>query len=92
MRRNTSAAAKAMRLLPSYERVVDGQAFQQRSSLSHDVIVVAGLRAEQCGLQRPRVTHARRAAVTLHQHRVHAQHIGHGQVIVMPRVYLANSR
>ena len=62
--------------------MVDGQTLQQRSSLGHDVLVVACLRAKQGRLQRTRITNGRRAAVTLHQYRVHAGHVGYGQVIV----------
>jgi hypothetical protein len=55
--RNTSAAAKAIRLFPSMlvpvdEWVIDRQAFHQRSGLGHDVVVVASLRAKKRGLQR----------------------------------------
>ena len=56
---------------------IDRQAFQQCGRFSHNVVLVACLRAKQSGLQRTWVTHARRATVTLHQHRVHAEHVGH---------------
>ena len=66
--------------------MIDCQAFQQRGRFSHDVVVVAGLRGEQGGLQHTRITHTRGAAVTVHQHGVHAEHIGHGQVIARHRL------
>ena len=69
-------------LVPVNEWVIDRQTFQQRSGLGQDIVVVTRLRAEQCGLQRPWIAQPKRTAVTLHQQRVHAKHIGHGQVIV----------
>lgn len=46
------------------ERVGDREAFHQRGSLGHDVIVVTGLRAEQRSFQRPRIAYPGGTAVT----------------------------
>jgi hypothetical protein len=78
-------------LVPVDERMVDRQAFHQRGSLGQDVLVVAGLRPEQRGLQHSGIAHSQSAAIALHQHRVHAEHIGHGQVAAR-HAYLASSR
>ena len=61
--------------------MVDRQALHERSRLGHDVVVVPRLRTEQSGLQRPGIADARRAAVALCQHGMHAEHVGHGQVV-----------
>lgn len=55
--------------------------FHQRSRLGHDVFVIASLRPEQRRLQRTWVTHTRRAAKSLYQYAVHAEHVSHGQEI-----------
>jgi len=48
--------------------MIDRHAFRQSGRFGHDVVVVAGLRAEQGSLQRTRITHPQGAAVALHQH------------------------
>ena len=88
MRKNTSAAAKATRLFPFTKGVIDRQTLQQRSNRGCDAVLLPRLLSEQCGLQRPGIAHARRTGVTLHQHRVDVEHIGHGQAIVRHHLLL----
>ena len=67
--------------IPVHERVIDGEAFHQRGSFGDDVIVITSLRPKQGRLQGPRIAQTRRTALTLHQYRVHTEHIGQSEEI-----------
>lgn len=72
------------------EGVVDGEAFQQRRGLGDDIVVIAGLRAEQGRFERAGVAQAGRAAVAADLDGVDGEDIGEGQPV--PPAHFASSR
>jgi hypothetical protein len=65
MRSNASVAAKAIHLI-THKRVVDRQAFHERSRFGDNIVVIAGLWSELRGLQCTGVAHPDSAPITPH--------------------------
>src|SRR5580704_12403370 len=70
------------------ERVVLNETFQQRGRLMNERVVVPGLRSIQRGLERARISHARRAAIPLDQLLMEEERISSSEVLR----HLANDR